>query len=75
MLALGAFFLILDKNGGYMTKIRTTIYLDQQIKRELKIYSAQSDLSVSQILELAVNKYLDEIIQQNRQDQRVVNGS
>ena len=46
------------KSEKVKDKKKTTIYLDKEIYREVKIKAAYEDLSISEIFEKAIREYL-----------------
>ena len=44
-----------------MTKVRKNISIDYDLWKEAKIYAAKNDMTVSEVIERALKKYLNEV--------------
>jgi predicted transcriptional regulator len=45
-----------------MDKTKTTIYLDEALRRKLKVFCAERDLSMTEVIEVALTKFIAEAI-------------
>ena len=44
-----------------MTKVRKNISIEYDIWKQAKVYAAKNDLTVSEVIERALKKYLNEV--------------